>query len=99
MPGCSLETKKKQIHTISRAKTNKYREVISKQSQVQMYNGLKNRAEIHDKVVRNIPRSMNDQVYSGFWYGAVFSEGLLDYILQKVVWTVSSFMDNFIVMS
>lgn len=56
---------------VSRARVNKYGEVISTWGQVQVCNALKSQTETHGEVVRKIPRSMNDSVYSGLRCGVV----------------------------
>ena len=45
---------------VSRAKVYKYREVFSKQSQVQVGKMLKSQTETHEQVVRKLPRSTSD---------------------------------------
>lgn len=80
---------------VSRARVNKYREVIPKQGQVQVCNVLKSLTETHGKVVRKIPRSMNDSVYSGLWCGVVRWEGVQIFNATESKWVTSTFVGYF----
>lgn len=84
---------------LSRAKINKYGKVISKQSQVQMCNGLKSQAEIHENVARKTPKSMNDQVYSGFGMDLCTWREFQIFKTAERKWTISTFVDYFIVIT